>query len=268
MNRLLKLTTFIALAAWLGGCATHYQTPAGGVSLAEISDTEIKDYYQRQPATAFPANIAIVRVQDSGYETRTASGYGYGRFTTVTTRDVEDEADIETIGRLPLVAGVAPVGRMLLPSNASSIKDLRVPAAKLKADLLLVYSIDTTFAVEGKSYGPLSLISLGLIPNKRAHVTATVSGVLVDVRTGYIYGTTEATAREDQRATIWSTEQAIDTSRVKAEGDAFEEFVVGFGDLWKSVVDVHAATRPQPATTAPAVVRDNDTHYHVRFNDR
>ena len=268
MKRILKLATLIVFGLWLGGCATHYQTPAGGVSLADISDPVLKDYYLREPATAFPASIAVIRVQDAGYATRTSRGYGNGRFTTVTTRDVEGDADIEALARLPLVAGVAPVGRILLPSNASTIRDLRVPAAKLRADLLLVYSIDTSFSVEGKSLGPLSLISLGFIPNKRAHVTSTVSGMLVDVRTGFIYGTTEATAREDQRATIWSTEQAIDTSRMKAEGEAFGEFVDGFGDLWKSVVDVHAATQVPMAAPARADVSERDTYYRVRFNDR
>ena len=264
MEVLQKLVVFLALCITASGCATHYATPAAGVSFAEITDSDLQGYYETQPAAPFPANIAIVRVQDSGYVTRTARGHGYGRFTTVTTRDVEEDADLEKLVALPLVSGVAPIGRILLPSNASTIKDLRVPAAKLRADLLLVYSIDTTFSVDGKSLGPLSLISLGLIPNKKAHVTATVAGMLVDVRTGFVYGTTESTAREEQRATVWSTELAIDTSRMRAEKVAFSEFVSEFGQLWKDVVDVHAAT----VLPTAALPDDRDSHYRVRFDAR
>lgn len=246
------------------GCATNYVTPASGVSLAEIADDDLRTYYERRPASPFPANIAIVRVQDSGYVTKSARGYGHGRYTIVTTRDIEPDEAYERIVALPLINSVAPIGRILLPPNASTITDLRAPAAKLRADLLLVYSVDTTFSVDGKSLGPLSMISLGFIPNKKAHVTATVAGILVDVRTGFIYGTTEATATEEQRASVWSTELAIDSSRMRAEENAFGDFVTEFHQLWKNVLNVHAATVP----TATAVAGDRDTHFRVRFDDQ
>jgi len=263
MNRewIAVVLTILCLAGT--GCATNYVTPASGVSLADIADDDLRSYYEREPSSPFPANIAIVRVQDSGYATKTVRGYGHGRYTIVTTRDIESDEAFESIVALPLVNNIAPLGRMLVPSNASTIKDLRVPAAKLRTDLLLVYSIDTTFSVEGQSLDPLSLISLGFIPNKKAHVTATVAGMLVDVRTGFIYGTTEATATEKQSATVWSTELAIDSSRMRAEEDAFDAFVSEFGRLWKNVVDVHAATAPRVSPVA----ENRDTHFRVQFSD-
>jgi hypothetical protein len=153
MYQALKTLFGVLLCAAISGCATHYTTPAGGVSLAEITD-----------------------------------------------------------------------------------EDLRSPAEKLRADVLLVYSINTIFSVEGRQLGPLSLISLGMLPNKKAHVTATVAGVLVDVRTGFIYGSTEATVTQTQRSSIWSTEQAIDTARMNAERNAFGDFVGEFEKLWDSVL--------------------------------
>ena len=83
-----------------------------------------------------------------------------------------------------MVRAVAPLSRLLLPSELDSLKDLRLAAARLKTDLLIVYSIDTTFHVEATPLGPLSAITLGFLPNKEAHVTATTSGALVDTRTG------------------------------------------------------------------------------------
>jgi len=262
MNRLFTIATLVFVAIAGAGCATNYVTPSAGVSLTDITDEDLRDYYTREPSSPFPANIAVIRVQDSGYTTRTSHGYGHGRFSVVTTRDVETDEAYASIVALPLVNNVVPVGRMLLPANASAIKDLRAPAAKLRADLLLVYTIDTTFSVEGQELGPLSLISLGFIPNKKAHVTATVAGVLVDVRTGFIYGTSEATATENQRATVWSTENAIDSSRMRAEKEAFDEFAAEFGTFWKNVVDVHAATMQSPERVTDA----SDGYFSIRFD--
>ncbi len=239
-KRLLILAALLCLSA----CSTHYTTPGGAVSLAGISesDTDIAEFYKRKPASPFPARMTIVRVQDSGYVSNTNAGYGNGRITVVTTRDIESEQSMDEIQALPFISEVASLNRVLLPANANSLKDIRLAAAKLKSDLLFVYTVDTKFNVEGKSLGPLSLISLGLIPNKKAHVAATVSGVLIDVRTGFIYGATEATAKEEQSATIWSTDTAIDTSRLNAEKEAFKLFIEEFKDLWVDVAEEHATS--------------------------
>lgn len=258
----IALVAAIAIAS--GGCATHYVTPSAGVSMVEFTDEDMQSFYERQPVSPFPANIAILRVQDAGYATRTSHGYGQGRYTVVTTRDIESDEALDKVRNLPLVAGVAPVGRILLPPAANTLKDLREPAARLRADMLMIYSVDTTFTVDGRSLGPLSMISLGLIPNKKAHVTTTVAGALVDVRSGFIYGTAEATAREEQHATVWSTELAIEASRLWAEKQAFESFVDEFQGLWSDVLDVHAATR----LPAPASIQEPDSYYRVRFDHR
>lgn len=268
------LSTIVVVAS---GCGSHYVTPGGGASLADFAvdlqaDPSITqgnaagDVFvaRSAPASPFPANLAIIRVQDSGYQTKTNHGYGHGRYSIVTTRDIETDADFEKVSKLPLVQGVAPVGRLLVPVNANTTKDLRVAAAQLRADLLLVYSVDTSFAVDGQSLGPLSLISLGLLPNKQAHVTSTVAGLLIDVRTGYVYGTTEASAREQQRATVWSSEMAVESSRLKAERQAFESFVDEFQDMWGNVLNVYAATTPRPA---PAATAAGNTYYRIQFND-
>ncbi len=209
--------------------------------IAEIADEDIKELFEREPASPFPARLAVVRVQDSGYVSKTNHGYGSGRYTIVTTRDIESDEDFKVIQELPMISSVAPLSRLLVPGNASTLKDLRVPAAKLKADMLLLYSVDTIFNVEGTPLGPLSLISLGFIPNKKAFVTSTVSGAIIDVRTGYIYGTSEATAREEQRASMWSAEDAIDASRVKAEHQAFQSFISEFKRLWKNVSEQYVS---------------------------
>ncbi|QJR09243.1 hypothetical protein DSM104443_00280 [Usitatibacter rugosus] len=228
----------------VSGCAT-YQTPGAGVNVGNLSkaDEDIAELMKREPAAPFPARMAMVRVQASGYYSRNNQCYGKGQFCVVTTRDIETEKDIERLTRLPMVADVAPLSRILLSSDLKSTKDLRLAAATLKTDLLLVYSIDTRFTVESNEIGPLGLISLGFLPNKKAHVTTTASAALFDVRTGFVFGAAEATVTEQQRATFWSSEDAIESVRLKTEAEAFQKLLGEFEKLWKGVVERHAATK-------------------------
>ena len=83
--------------------------------------------------------------------------------------------------------------------------------------------------------GPLQTIGLGFLPNRESHVDATVSAMVVDVRSGYIYGTAEITATRSQRSDFWGTRKAIDKARTDAERAAFEravgQIVALFGDI-------------------------------------
>ena len=261
MNRHWTSILFLISLIATSGCAMHYTTPAGGVTLTDMADSDLRSYYEREPASAFPAAIAVVRVQEQGYETFTSRGYGRGRYSVVTTRDIESDEAFGELGDMPLVAGIAPVGRLLLPSQLRSIRDLRTAAAKLRADVLLIYSVDTSFNVGGQPLGPLTLMFLGLIPNKKAHVTATVAGVLVDVRTGFVYGTTEATAREDQHATVWSTDLVVDEARIRAERQAFDGFVTELQELWGDLLD----TRLSSQVSDTSRTGQPDGYYRVSF---
>lgn len=230
----------------VSGCAT-YTTPGAGVNLQNLSksDQDIAELMKVEPASPFPARVAVARVQASGYSSRSNQCYGSGQYCVVTTRDVEPEASFERMGQLPQIAGLALMNRLLLPSRFESIKDLRRAAATLKTDLLLIYSFDTGFNVENTDIGPLALVSLGFLPNKKAIVTSTASAAIFDVRTGFVYGVAEATAVEEQRATVWSTSSAIDNSRMKAETDAFQRLVGEIDKLWGGILKTHAAARRQ-----------------------
>jgi len=242
--------TACALASLiLAGCAT-YRTPGAGVNLGEFSrgEADIAEVMKREPAASFPASIAIARVEAPGYTTRGASCFGKGHLCLVTAREVETDADFERLTALPQVAALAPMSRMLIPGELNTMKDLRLGAASLKADLLLVYSIDTRFNVESTDMGPLALVSLGFLPNKKARVNATASAALIDVRTGFVYGVAESTATEEQRSSVWSTESAIDNSRLKAERGAFQGLLGEYDKLWRGVVRDHAEAHAQQLT--------------------
>src|SRR5690242_8419740 len=86
------------------GCST-YVTPGGGAKLADLSQTswDIEKALARKPAAAFPARLAMVRVQASGYRSYGNQGYGTGKYSIVTTRDIEEEKDFDRIKNFPMV---------------------------------------------------------------------------------------------------------------------------------------------------------------------
>ncbi|MDX1509469.1 MAG: hypothetical protein R3358_14375 [Woeseiaceae bacterium] len=264
---MMRVVLIAVCALALSACATRYTTPGGPVSLAAIDSQAIATAYSRQPASPFPANIALIRLQDYGYQSYTNVGHNLGSYSVVSERDIESDDALENIETLPLVADVAHVSRILLPPGATSIDELRRPAAQLRADLLLIYSVDTKFFLGGSALGPFSVFTLGLLPDQKARVNATVSGVLVDVRTGYVYGVAEATAQEEQNTNAWRSRDVTDRVRLAAETAAFTEFTDEFRLLWRDVTNQQAARPPAaapaepsaPAGASPAPLRE----YHV-----
>jgi hypothetical protein len=239
----------------LAGCAT-YTTPGAGVNMDSLSlaDPEIADAFDAEPAARFPARIALARVQASGYSARgTACYYGGGTFCVVTARDIESEASYTRLARLPQVVGLAPMNRLMLPAHLKSTRDLRQAAAGLKADLLLIYTVDTVFNMDNTDVGPLAMITLGFLPTKKAQVTATASAVMLDVRSGFVYGVAEASALEEQRGTFWSQTDAIDGARKTAERQAFEKLVGEIATFWSDLLKTHAGEQPPANGEQPPV---------------
>jgi hypothetical protein len=246
--RLGRMVLGVALGSMIfSGCAT-YVTPGPGAKLADLSqsDWDIEKLMSRKPAAQFPARIAMIRVQAAGYKSYGNAGYGTGRYSVVTTRDIEEERHFERVKNLPLVAGVASINRLLLPADLETDRPLRQAAASLQADMLLLYTLDTSFRIDETNLGPFSVVTLGFLPNKEAIVTATASAVLYDVRSGFVYGLAESTARERQRANVWTTQNAIDNSRLEAERKSFDQLLDEFVKMWKGVTEQHAIRMTVP----------------------
>ncbi len=230
---------FIWVVLFATGCAS-YTTPGGGVHLSELAESDINELMSKQPAATFPANISIARVQAPGYKTYHTNSFGTGRYSVVTTREVETEEDFLRLSKLPNVAGIAPLSRILLPTRLDSIKALRMASARLKTDILLIYSFDTTFHAGEQSFAPLNAIALGFLKNKEVTVTTTVSAAFFDVRTEYLFGLSEATAKESKNASVWSTSSAVDDMRVTTEKKAFQDLLPEIEKTWTGIIKQHA----------------------------
>lgn len=226
------LALLSALAAQ--GCAT-YTTPGGAVSIPAITGANVAQALAREPAASFPAHVIVARVQAPGYWSNTNRGYGAGAYSVVTTRDIEEEGDFERLAALPGVSAVGAIGRVLLPSTMGTTEELRVAAAQLRGDILLLYTLDTAFRTDTQRLGPLQAIALGFFPNKKALVSSTCAVALIDVRTGFVYGVAEATATEEQRSNVWNTSAAIDRGRLLAERRAFVDALAQVERTWSDV---------------------------------
>jgi hypothetical protein len=162
------------------GCAS-YVTPGGAVNLQDIDRPDIAAAAARKPSPNFPARLFIARVQAPEYRSYSSQAYGSGRFSIVTTQEVLTDAHVSAMQSWPSVAGAVPVNRLLLPPKFESLDDLRLAAAQVQADIVLVYTVDTAFRVQGRGYGPLTAISLGLVPDRDAHIISTASALFTDV---------------------------------------------------------------------------------------
>ena len=236
---------------FLGGCAS-YMTPGGGISIPEITTPNVADAMSRQPAAVFPARLAVVRVQGAGYESYSNRGYGRGRYSVITNRDIETEADFTRLAAMPEVSAVGPVNRLLLPETLNSSDDLRVAAAQLQADIVMLYTIDTSFRTDTQQIGPMQLVSLGFFPNKKAKVSSTCAVAFIDTRTGYVYGVAESTANEEQRSDLWNKEEAIEKARAKAERTAFAQALGDVEKLWAQIAARATANRGAGGGAPPA----------------
>lgn len=231
----MKFYLFIAfsLPLFFASCAT-YTTPGGPANLSKISDPSIAGSFKAKPAAKFPARIAVVRVQQSGYRSHTSTGRGSGAFSIVSTSEIEKEEDFRKLQNLPRVAGVTKLNSLLLPRNLQSAKDIRVAAAKLHTDLVLLYTLDTKFR-SNDLFKPLSVITLGLSPTQSYRVTSSAFAILMDTRTGYLYGAVEEQSADSGLATGWGKSDAMDRTRLNTERKALDKLISSFEKLWSRV---------------------------------
>lgn len=261
--RLGLIGTLFAFA--LTSCQS-YAAPGAAADLALFNDLRVDDdieaAFELQPAAEFPARIAIARVQAPGYESySTPKASDRGKYSVITTRELEEDADIRRILEQPMIAGVAPMSSMLIPDGPQSERDLRQAAARLRADMLLVYTVESKFWRDGRLM-PVAVLSLGLLATDKVHLTSVASALLIDTRTGFIYGAAEATAREDEWQHL-ATAPSYDAQRLETEREAFHSLVAEFEEMWAMVLasqglaaDLDASgaieLAPDPAETSAA----------------
>lgn len=261
MRRCGYFTLAVLVIVYLTGCQS-YIAPGAGANLGNLMDIEpssqsttitpdtparirptdkqIEDLnknYELKPASRFPAYFIIMRLQDRGYKSFTIQ-YGNetrGNVSVITVKDIEKDEDFNRFRKLAGIAQIGTLSPLLLPSEIKTDKDLRLAASRLQADILFLYTVDTKFWSED-AVAPLSVITLGLSPSVTVNMVSTVSAVLMDVRTGYIYAMMDATEKQTQLSSWWTNESAVDQSRQRTERAAFEKMLDEFEKTWNRMV--------------------------------
>jgi len=223
----------------LSGCAS-YIPPSGRADFAAFSSSSMQESFAAKPAAGFPAGIAAVRVQApryrSYYTEREGGVYGEGRYSIITVKDVEEDVDIERMAKLPQVGGLISMSTLLLPERLQSDRELREAAARLKADMVLLYTFDTSFHDNDASVA-LNVISLGLSPTRRIFVRVAASALLIDTRTGFIYAALETNEKRQVTTNAWESRETADRARRDTEKTAFKALVSEFEKTWPQIVD-------------------------------
>jgi len=253
MRHLIWLTA--AAACGCAGSASFSTVPPKAIDLNDLSaknddrrmrtDPGVQAKLDRKPLAKFPATLAIVRVQSSGWRNTTSQGWGEGNYSVVFARDVERQEHFDRIAKLPMVQAVAPVNRLLLSRKLENDEQLRAAAAAVQADLLLLYTVDTLQEAHSRVPGADAL-SLGLLPLEEARCAVTASFVLMDTRNGYIYGAGESSVRKAEPATAWVMDRALENVRTATETEAFGKLVEEFERTWAHVVAHYARTASNP----------------------
>ncbi len=242
----LWLAMALTAAALLGGCAS-YLPPGAKADLQVFAPADIAAGFAIQPTAPFPASIAAVRVQAPAYTNHyldsNGGKVGAGRYSVIVTREVEMEHHFEQVAKLAQVAGVTGINRMLLPDRFDSDREIRAAASRLQADLVFLYAFDTAF-FESDAARPLTVITLGLAPTRRIVASTTVSALLLDTRTGYVYATYEVTVRKEAVASSWGSRDTADRSRRDNEREAFGRLIDDVAGSWPKLLEHHLEKTP------------------------
>lgn len=226
----------------MSGCAT-YIPPGAKADLQAFAPPDIQAGFAAKPTSPFPASIAIIRVQAPGYTNyyldQYGGSYGSGRYSVVLAKEADEDSQLDRVTKLPQVAGLVGINRMLLPERLEGDQEIRVAASRLQADLVFLYTFDTSF-LDTDLARPLTVITLGLSPTRRISVVTTCSALLLDTRTGYIYSEYEVTEKGQTLATSWGSRDAADATRRRNEQQAFKKLVDDLVASWPKFLERYA----------------------------
>ncbi|MEM7576679.1 MAG: hypothetical protein AAF328_04310 [Planctomycetota bacterium] len=214
----------------LGGTSEKRTPRAEG--FVELADAE--------PIAQFPTNVVAARIQAGNYRGEAVFRPSGANFSVVTARDVESDEAMDKLFKLPGVKQLQPMNRLLLPEKLRDAKDLREAAAVVRADMLLLYTFDTTFRQDDKDAGPFNILALGLLPNQAITVNSTASAVLLDTQSGFVYGVSEASAEVGENTNIWRGLDGVAALQDDAEELAFDRLVDELARMWTSVYSEYA----------------------------
>jgi rhombotail lipoprotein len=198
---MMKILTAVLLGASLAGCGAAFDREAMGTSLQEeqplvFDDADILRIEQARPQLQFPIRLAVVPPwmfhRYTGWTDEPKATEGQREEILAWGDKLRQEGVVRDLILLPdLLQTMTPSG------SKGYIKDIRMAAARVQADVVLV--LRSTTSVD--SYlNPLSLLDLTIVgmflaPGHHKEALTIVEGLALDNRNQYVYfaGTAEGT---------------------------------------------------------------------------
>lgn len=182
-------------------------------------NAEVAALYDTVPEVILPARIALARAGSREMqvtseaelaiwrETAAELGEGFGEFLTLS----------------PVSADMA--GELTETQVRGVVADVRRAAALQKADYVLLYSVATGAGTNSNvlDVADLTIIGLWVAPSRNVNATATAEAILLDVRTGYVFGAATAQGEDTTLTTAMRSDQAERGARKAAQLDAVEK---------------------------------------------
>jgi len=227
--------TIVLVALLCSGCAS-YLAPGGPAPMQEL--VRGNDSIPVQPTLSLPARVAVVRIQAPKYQSATIKGHGGGAYSVVTLSDDALNHDQSVISQWPQVDSVFAIDDSLLPDDFHTLSDLRLASAKMQADAMLAYTLDTEFMVGGQTYKDSKKVPMSKKAGADDGITVNASAVLIEVRTGYSYGqvSAQATVKGLDKDT-WQSEDKLDKARLQAEQQALDAMLQKAAPIWQHVAE-------------------------------
>lgn len=220
----------LLLAFLLTGCMLPYSRPEVAADFAAMglrppeSAEEIAVAGARRPAANLPATLAAFHVQ----------AYVANDRALEYPDDVNHLASMRGIGSVVPLSGVVPRGQDF------GLDCLRSAGARVHADLVLVYTFETDTTPD-TTIPLLGTFTLGIFPNEITRATSTGSAALIDARTGYLYGLTQATSKQYRITNAWNVRAVREKSADDARNRACKDLVAQVEELWEGVLARYCA---------------------------
>ncbi len=178
--------------------AGETRRPDGQLTEAAVQQ-EIDRLLALRPASTVPARVLLFEIPSSR-ESRIASAR-----KTLLLRKETGEAMKGALEKTGLFSRIDFLPDLYLADGmAGGLMALRIAAARAQADALLLYSTEAGYEYQPTKLSVLyaTVVGMFVVPASRGAATAISRAIVVDVRTGYIYGVLEAYGESSRLAPI------------------------------------------------------------------
>jgi len=241
-----------AVAAAVGGCASHHAMvePVADLLRAGVaSDPEQAEQLEKAMTDPDIANLLDARVRaklPTSVAFAKLKSYCSGHQPYLATIDAEEiQAWEKALAGQAMVRGARPVSPLAHTAERPTIHSLRVAAARMQCELLLVY-LQSDSTVDNYNDAAVlywTLLGLWTVPGNVMEHKTVMQAALVDCRTGAILGTATGDSHMKRTYPAAFAKQRRAALEADVPAAAMADLQTGCRRLMKQVVETAMASR-------------------------